>query len=164
MNAMTVQNLTPNSSASRRTLATRLAAAAGVVLLGAATLGEARADNVYWSIGVHSPGVNVGVSNAPPVVVYHAPRRYYPQPQVIVLPPQVVYGVPYGHRGPPGWAKHGQKHGNKHSQKHGHKHWKNSDRDDDYGYRQGGYRGDYRGDHRGDDYAWDRRSRDGYRR
>lgn len=152
MTAMTVQYLPPKSPFGSRTWATRLAAAAGVVLLGAATLGEARADNVYWSIGVHSPGVNVGVSNAPPVVVYPAPRRYYPQPQVIVLPPQVVYGVPYGHRGPPGWAKQGHKHG----YKQGHKYWKKGDRDDDYGYRHGGYRDDR--------YAWDHRSREGYRR
>ncbi len=163
MTAINVPKLSSRTAATRRTWSTRLAVAAGVVLLGAATLNEARADNVYWSIGVHSPGVNVGVSNAPPVVIYPAPRRYYQQPQVVVVPPQVVYGVPYGHRGPPGWARNGHKQSHKQDHKHGHRHWKKGDRDDDYGYRHGGYRADPRGDHRGDKYAWDHR-RDGYRR
>lgn len=156
MTAMNVQNLPPNSSAGGRSLGTRLSAAAGVLLLGAAALGDARADNVYWSIGVHSPGVNVGVGNAPPVVVYPAPRRYYQQPPVVVLPPRVVYAVPHGHRGPPRWAQNGHRHG----YPHGHPYWKQGGREDRYGDRYG----DYRDGHRGDKYAWDHRGRDGYRR
>lgn len=150
----------PQRASRRRSWGSVLALAAGAWLVGAASLGEARADSVYWSIGVQSPGVHVGVGNAPPVVVYQAPRRYYQPPHVVVLPPKVVYGTPYGHRGPPGWARHGHP--------PGHKHWKRGGWDDDRGARHGGYRGDYRGDHRGDHrgdkYAWDHRHRDGYRR
>lgn len=102
-------------------------AARGVALVAGAwavsTLGgvaHAR-DNVYWSIGVDSPGVSVGVSNAPPVRYYHPapvvvappPVVYAPPPPVVVYPPSrsvrayppvvyyapppVVYGPPPGH-------------------------------------------------------------------
>lgn len=73
-------------------------------LLGLASLGAApaaRADNVYWSIGITS---GVPVRTAPvylqPVPVYAPPPVYvYPQPvytppRVVYTPPQVVYGAP----------------------------------------------------------------------
>jgi hypothetical protein len=78
------------------------------------TAQEARAGDVYWSVGVHQPGVSVGVSNAPPVVVYPS----YPvvvSPPVVVRPvPRVVYGPPpavvvapsYTAWVPPGHRKH----------------------------------------------------------
>lgn len=77
-----------------------LAAAAVVALSGA---GVAQAADVYWSIGVHQPGVQVGVSNAPPRVVYGPP-------------PVVVYGPPVYRAGwaPPGHGKHWHKHRDRH--------------------------------------------------
>jgi hypothetical protein len=99
-------------------------------------------DDVYWSVGVQSPGVQVGVSNAPPAPVYvqrPRPRPIYVQPApVVVYPAPVYYGQPsrivyvdqwavpigrdYDHRG-----RRGKHRG------HGHGH----DRDDDWGYGRG---------------------------
>lgn len=50
-------------------------------------------DNVYWSIGVDSPGVQWGVSNAPPAPVYvQRPRPVYVQPAPVVVYPGYGYG------------------------------------------------------------------------
>lgn len=81
----------------------------------AATLGMAGAahahDNIYWSVGIASPGVSVGVTSAPPVAVYPAPI-YVPSYPVVVAPRPIYYGPPapvfYGP--PPGW-RHGHGHG-----------------------------------------------------
>ena len=73
----------------------------------------AQAREVYWSVGVASPGVTLGVSNAPPVlqhrpvvallpqvyysqppVYYGQPPVYYSQPPVYYSPPRLVYGAP----------------------------------------------------------------------
>lgn len=51
-------------------------------------------DNVYWSIGVDSPGVQLGISNAPPVYVQR-PLPVYVQPVPVVVYPG--YGPGYGH-------------------------------------------------------------------
>lgn len=96
-----------------------LALAAGAWALS----GTAQArDNIHWSIGINSPGVSVGVSNAPTVVysypsyghpVYYEPRPVvvYPRPVVVHPRPVVVHSYPvYGH---PHWHGH-----------RGHKHWK----------------------------------------
>ena len=64
------------------------AMAAGFVALLVST--SASANGVYWSVGVSSPGVQVGVQNAPPVV-YQTPVVVYQQPQVVYQQPQVVY-------------------------------------------------------------------------
>ena len=61
---------------------------------------QAQARDVYWSVGVNSPGVSIGASNAP--VVVHQPPAYYYAPPVVVQPapvyyhrpPAVVYGPP----------------------------------------------------------------------
>jgi len=122
-------------------------AALAVAALGFAGAAQAR-DDVYWSVGVGSPGVSVNVGNAYPVYtpapvyvqpapVYYQPAPVYVRPAPVYVrpapvfvqprpyyygPPQVVYVQP-GHRH--GWHK-----------KHG------RDHDDDgyrggYGYRQG---------------------------
>jgi hypothetical protein len=72
---------------------------AGAWSLSTATA-QAR-DDVYWSIGVQSPGVAVGVSNAPPapVVVHQAypvyqPRPVYQRPVVVHQAPVIVYPAP----------------------------------------------------------------------
>jgi len=112
---------------------------AGVAVVAALTLGasgaaQAHGDDIFWSIGMSSPGVRIGVSNAP---VIYAP------PPVVVVPRPVVYGAPmpvyYSYpqfRRHRGWG-------------HERREWE--DRDDDRGYRRGGYeRGGYdRGEGRG---------------
>lgn len=91
------------------TLAT-LAAGAWALSAG---LTQAHASDVYWSVGIQQPGVSVGVSNAPPVVVHqypgvrHRPVVVYQQPVVVhqpypyvrpvVVAPQPVYYQSYGH-------------------------------------------------------------------
>ncbi len=128
------------------------AKALGLVSLATAawalSAGQAQArgghDDVYWSIGVNSPGVAVGVSNAPPPrpVVVHQPapvviHQPYPQPYpyvrpVVVQPRPVIYqGGGYG----PRWDDRNDR-----------RHWKHRhhdryDRDDRHG----------RGDDRWDD-------------
>ena len=89
-----------------------LVAASTLALAGLGFAGAAQAGNeVYWNVGVGSPGVQLGVSNAPPV--YYQPVYVQPYP-VYVAPPQVVYVRPapiyvaptyYG----PGWG-HGHRH------------------------------------------------------
>lgn len=71
--------------------------------LGVSTAAHAR--DVAWSVGISSPGVQLGVSNAPgayyrapvyvqPAVVVSPAPVYYSEPQVIYSQPQVVYGQP----------------------------------------------------------------------
>ncbi len=67
-----------------------LSKAAAAALVCAA--GVVHAGNVFWSVGIAQPGVQVGVSNAPP--------RPVVQPQVIVQPvyapaPVVYYPAAY---------------------------------------------------------------------
>lgn len=75
-------------------------AGAAALLLGAGAA-QAHGDNIYWSIGVGSPGVHVGVASAPPVVAY-PPVVYMPPPRPVIYAPAVpvVYGPP------PGWRHH----------------------------------------------------------
>lgn len=81
------------SSRATRALAV-VAASAGVwALTGAASVAQAR-DNVYWSIGVNSPGVSVGVTNTRPVAVYPAPVVVHAPPPVVYAPPPVYYSPP----------------------------------------------------------------------
>jgi hypothetical protein len=116
------------------TLAT-LAAGAWALSAG---LTQAHASDVYWSVGIQQPGVSVGVSNAPPVVVHqypgvrHRPVVVYQQPVVVhqpyqyvrpvVVAPQPVYYQSYGHA--PRWDDRRDRH---------HKKWhKRHDRHDRY--------------------------------
>lgn len=94
---------------------------------GWALAGSAQARDVYWSIGVNSPGVAVGVSNAPPPVVYSYPSYgypvYEPRPVVVYPRPVVVQSYPvypapyYGYRDDRRWHKH------RHGHRHGHRGW-----------------------------------------
>jgi hypothetical protein len=87
-------------SPARHTTWLRGLALTGVVAgAWALTSGHAQArDDVYWSIGVQSPGVVIGVSNAPPVVVHQAYPIYQPRPVVIQHVPVVVHQpYPYGY-------------------------------------------------------------------
>ncbi len=80
----------------------------GAVALGALGLSSAvQARDVVWSVGISSPGVQIGVANAAPVIVapapmyYHAAPPVYAPPQVVYGAPQVVYGQPPVVYGPP---------------------------------------------------------------
>ena len=95
------------------------AKALGLVSLATAawalSAGQAQArgghDDVYWSIGVSSPGVAVGVSNAPPPrpvvvhtrpVVIHQPapvvvHQHYPYVRPVVVHPRPVVYHGWGH-------------------------------------------------------------------
>ncbi len=105
--------------------------ATGLLALGAlGAAGVAQARDVYWSVGVNSPGVAVGVGNAPyyppqpvyvapPPPVYYAPRPVYYAPQPVYYgPPAVVYrpgwGGYYGRPWRDGHRHHGHGHGRGH--------------------------------------------------
>ena len=117
----------------------RLAALATVGLAALAGAGAAQAgSNVYWSVGVAGPGIQVGVASAPPVVaaapVFVQPAPVFVQPApvwvrpapVVVQPtpvwvqpapvvyraPRVVVPRPVVYRPvPPGWVRHHHPHG-----------------------------------------------------
>ncbi len=99
-----------------------------------AVVSEAEArDNVYWSIGIQSPGVAVGVANAPPVV-YGPPAGYYYQPRPVVVYPRPVVVAPqpiyyYDDHRPRHWKK-GHRHHRWHDG-HGHGRGRGHDRWDD---------------------------------
>lgn len=100
------------------------AATLAVAAMGFAGAVQAR-DNVYWSVGVGTPGAVVNVGNLgsvyqpqpvyvqpqpvyiQPQPVYIQPQPVYVQPQPVYYQQQPVYGVPqpvyYGH---PGWRGH----------------------------------------------------------
>ena len=90
-----------------------------IAALGASALGvgAAQAREVFWSVGIASPGVQLGVSNTPqmlyqrPVVVvpqpvyYGQPQPvYYGQPQLVYAQPRVVYAPRPNYVGS-GWAQ-----------------------------------------------------------
>jgi hypothetical protein len=127
MNTSTYRTVLDRSSAWAKglTLAT-LAAGAWALSAGNA---EARGnDNVYWSIGVHQPGVSVGVSNAPPVVVHQRPvyveqrpvyverrpvviHQPYPYVRPVVVAPRPVYYEPRWGHGPRWDERRDRRHG-----------------------------------------------------
>ncbi len=141
------------SSASHRMVWAGATAALALVAMGFAGGAHAR-DNVYWSVGVNSPGVSVGVTNGAPVYVaqtpvYVQPAPVYVQPTPVYVPrpvliqPRPVYVQPtavYVQPAPvyqQGWAPPGQAYG-------WHKKHRHNDRDDrDYGRDYG------RGEHSG---------------
>lgn len=78
-------------------------AALALAAMGFAGSAQAR-DNVYWSVGVGSPGVSLNVGNGFPVYVvpqpvYIQPQPVYVQPAPVYYQPQpVYYARPYGWR------------------------------------------------------------------
>lgn len=98
--------------ANRSVVVASAMATLAVAAMGFAGVAQAR-DNVYWSVGVGTPGAVVNVGNVgsvyqqlqpvyvqpqpvyvQPVPVYYQPRPVYVQPQVVYRVPQPVY---YGH-------------------------------------------------------------------
>ena len=70
-----------------------LAGMVALLALGLSGAAQAQAQAVYWSVGVSSPAVQLGVSNAPPVLMLqpsYQPVYVQPRP-VYVAPPRVVY-------------------------------------------------------------------------
>lgn len=65
----------------------RVVASLAAAALASASAVQAQSPGVYWSVGLSSPGVQVGVGNAQPVIVQPAPR-------VVVVPQQPVYVQP----------------------------------------------------------------------
>lgn len=106
-----MQTMTMDAKSSAQPLARGLmmaALAAGAWALSVSA-SNAHAGDVYWSVGVQSPGVVLGVSNAPPPPVYvQRQRPVYVQPApVVVYPgyrhvqPVVVAPAPVYYRGAP---------------------------------------------------------------
>ncbi len=101
--------------------------ATAVALGGTALLAAHTAQaQVNWSVGVHAPGISVGVANpapvyyAPPPVYYSPPPVYYrPPPPVYYRPAPVYYGPPPAYYGPPR-GYYGPRH---HHHRHGPRHW-----------------------------------------
>ncbi len=84
----------PAAQASRKVF---MAGAAATVALAALSFGSSAQakDNVYWSVGVGSPGVALNVGNAYPAYpVYSQPQAVYVQPQPVYVQPQPVYVQP----------------------------------------------------------------------
>ena len=123
--------------------------AAAVLLVGAAGVAtRAHADNLYWSVGVGSPGVSVGITNGWPGPVYVQPAPVYVHLAPVYLRPAPVFVQPvavapvYYQAVPvyqPGWAPPGRAHGwykNRGHGHHGHHGGYGGDRDHD-GQREG---------------------------
>ena len=79
-----------NRSAKHSAWALAGAASVAVLTLGAST--AAIAGDVYWSVGLSSPGVQLGVFSPHPV--YVQPQPYYVQQQPVYSQPQVIYTQP----------------------------------------------------------------------
>lgn len=149
--SLTLSSMAPSGRvpAALRGFLSVLGVAAGAWALSAG-MSDAKASDVYWSVGVQSPGVQLGVSNAPPAPVYvQRPRPVYVQPApVVVYPgyrhvrpvvevhePVVVYQAPryvYVNEGPSyhGRYKEPKWRGDKH-RGHGHGRGRGHDRYDD---------------------------------
>ena len=78
--------------------AMHLACGVALVAVAIAGSGAARAQDVYWSVGVSQPGISLGFSNAPqvayPQVVYSQPPVVYAHPRRVYLPPPPIYVQP----------------------------------------------------------------------
>lgn len=137
MNTQTLKTPWSRTSALARCLTIATLAAGAWALSVVGSQAHAGSD-VHWSIGVHSPGVTVGVSNGRsgyygPPPVYYAPRPIYYEPRPIYYAPPPVYYQPrpvyrsyWGHG--PRWddRRHGHRH---HNKRHGHRHDRHDDRD-----------------------------------
>lgn len=145
MNAI---NLSPLSGQAGNRHVTRVLGAVAVVALAwaasvagsnAHARGDAQAKDLYFSVGVTSPGMSIGVGNLPPPPVIYAPPppvyyrppqvTYVPAPVVVQRPPVVVY-EPYPEWRPPRRGLDNHRH---HHHHHDNRRWD----DDDDGYRDG---------------------------
>jgi hypothetical protein len=128
----------------KRMMRAALLAAGGLMAV------SAQAADVYWSVGVHGPGVVTTVGNHPPqprviVAQPYPPAIYAPAPVHYMPPPRVVYAPPvmvvY-----PGWGRGGDSRWD--DDRHDHR---GRDRFD--AHRRGFDHGDYRGGGRRDEHG-----------
>jgi hypothetical protein len=104
------------------------AMAACALLIGVVAFSaSARADNIYWSVGLGSPGVTIGMTNARPLPIFVQPQHYYVQPATLYVHPGAIHAQPvpiYVQQPRPvyqqGWAVQGRPHGKgpKHDRRH----------------------------------------------
>lgn len=119
----------------------RAAFISGLAAAAVAAVQPAHArDNVIWSVGVASPGVSIGLSNAAPVYVQPAPVYVQPAP-VYVQPAPVVVQRPVPVQPiawvPPGYVVREAKRHHHHHHHHSRPEWYEGPR----GWREGpGYR------------------------
>jgi len=115
--------------------------AATVLLMGAAGfVSQARADNLQWSIGVGSPGVVIGMTNARPLPIFVQPQAYYGQAAPVYVYPGAIYMQPMPMYVQPlpiyrsGWAPEGRGYGM--GQRHGGRpdHWSQGHAPSVYGH------------------------------
>jgi hypothetical protein len=92
--------------------------AAAALLIGVAAYStSAQANSVYWSIGLGSPGVTIGMTNTRPLPVHVQPQPYYGQRGPVFVHPGAVYSqqVPIYVQPRPvyqqGWSGQGRQHG-----------------------------------------------------
>ena len=79
--------------------ASSLVAVGALALAALGMASSAQAGDVFWSIGVNSPGLQVGVANGAPMVlvqqpVYIQPYPVYREPRVVYRQPRFVYEEP----------------------------------------------------------------------
>lgn len=135
-----IQSMTRSVSSTRALLMAGAAAVLSVAAMGFSTGAHARSD-VNFSIGVATPGVVFGVSNAYPVYtspvygqpvygyqqhpVYVQPQPVYVQPRPVYRPHPIYVQAPMYVAPPPAYYRGGH-----HRRHHGHR-----DRDRDRGHR-----------------------------
>lgn len=90
----------PLIEAGKPTAFIRITAILAVAAAGFSGSAYAR-DNVFWSLGVGSPGVEVNVGNAFPVYVQPQPVYVQPPPVYIEQQPLYIQPPPRYYRGPP---------------------------------------------------------------
>lgn len=74
--------------------ASSLVAVGALALAAVGMASSAQAGDVYWSIGVNSPGLQVGVANGAPMVLMQPPIYSQPYPYPVYREPRVVYRQP----------------------------------------------------------------------
>ncbi|MDO9237429.1 MAG: hypothetical protein Q7U28_15525 [Aquabacterium sp.] len=106
----------PTISFPSRNIAKVMAATA--LLIGVAGFASsARADDIHWSIGLGSPGVTIGMTNARPLPIFVQPQPYYGKPLPVYMQPGLIYSqqVPIYVQPAPiyrsGWAQQGRGYG-----------------------------------------------------
>lgn len=122
MNTQTLKTPWSRTSGLARSLTIVTLAAGAWALSSMGSVAHARGD-VQWSIGVNTPGVVVGVSNAPPVY-YGPPQVYYGPPPVYYQPRPIYYAPPPVYYAPrpvyrSGWGPAPRWEGHRHGHRHG---------------------------------------------
>jgi hypothetical protein len=126
-----ITSITRSVSSARTLLMAGAAAVLSVAALGFSSAAHARSD-INFSVGVSTPGVVIGVSNAYPVYtspvygyhqqpVYVQPAPVYVQPRPVYRPRPVYVQAPVYVAPPPVYYRGGRHH-HHHHRHHGHGH------------------------------------------